>query len=124
MPTYGYGYALTTRMGTVVAGALPPQLTAELEAQRAETIKWAMPYPPRMTAAMPATAARRNAAVMVYSMADPIRPTQEHPAPLSSITSTQVAPAGFRDILADRLNVCEVCLDWERNAGHERLFVG
>jgi hypothetical protein len=56
-----------------------------------------MPYPPRMTAAMlPATTTRRNAAVMVYSMADPVRPTQQHPAPLSSITSAQVAPADFR----------------------------
>jgi hypothetical protein len=70
--------------GTVVAGALPPRLTAEtgLKAQRAEAIKWAMPYPPRMTAAMlPATTARRNAAVMVYSMEDHVRPTQQHPAP-------------------------------------------
>jgi hypothetical protein len=78
------GMATPLTTGTVVAGALPPRLTAEtgLKAQRAEAIKWAMPYPPRMTAAMlPATTARRNAAVMVYSMEDHVRPTQQHPAP-------------------------------------------
>jgi Phage integrase family len=43
------------------------------EAQRTEAIKWAMPYPPMMTAAkLPATTARRNAAVMVYSMKDSV----------------------------------------------------
>src|ERR1700747_3311220 len=43
--------------------------------QRPDAIKWAMPYPPRMTAAkLPATTARRNAAVMVYSIEDSVRP--------------------------------------------------
>jgi hypothetical protein len=40
--------------------------------QRAETINCATPYPPRMTAAkLPATTARRKAAVMEYSMECP-----------------------------------------------------
>jgi hypothetical protein len=43
-----------------------------LKPQRTEAIKWAMPYPPRMTAAkLTATTARRNAAVMVYSTTTP-----------------------------------------------------
>jgi hypothetical protein len=42
--------------------------------QRTDAIKWAMPYPPRMTAAkLPATTARRKAAVMVYSIKDSVR---------------------------------------------------
>jgi hypothetical protein len=46
--------------------------TSKQADQRAEAINCATPYPPRMTAAkLPATTARRKAAVMAYSMGSP-----------------------------------------------------
>jgi hypothetical protein len=52
--------------------------------QSAETINCAMPYPPRMTAAkLPATTARRKAAVMAYSMGSP--PGKERPSRVRSL---------------------------------------
>jgi hypothetical protein len=121
MPTYGYGYPLTTRTGTVVAGASPLRLTAENGFEGSESRDDQMgdaiaTEDDRGNAAGDDSEKKRGCDGVFHG--DPVRPTQQHPAPLSSITSAQVAPVGFRDILADRFNVCQVCLDWER---HPRL---
>jgi hypothetical protein len=78
---FAEGHALGADLVVQVPSAqIGRMLAGEKADQRAEAMICGTPYPPRMTAAkLPATTARRKAAVMAYSMGKPSK--QRAPLP-------------------------------------------
>jgi hypothetical protein len=82
---FAEGHAFGAVVVQVPLAQIGRMLAGEQADQRAEAINCATPYPPRMTAAkLPATTARRKAAVMAYSIESP--QSKERPLPDRGLT--------------------------------------